>query len=88
VHDGVARLGQMQVPFPDYPQCGGTARGASTSPPHELDITLAPEGENSIKAKVLHVNPAGSVVRFILRVSTRTPAFAMTCRPADLGELG
>jgi ABC-type sulfate/molybdate transport systems ATPase subunit len=61
VHDGRAMLGGVEVNWPQVPQVeGGTAPIYVRL--HELDIDHSPNGSR-LQATVLHVNPAGPIVR-------------------------
>src|SRR5262249_15372427 len=60
--NGGAHVGGLDLEFPDYPHAESRPVTAYVRP-HELDIDRDPGGAASLKAKVLHVNPAGSVVR-------------------------
>ena len=57
--DGLANLGGLQIAYPhgDGHEVKGYVR------PHEVDIELHKNGRPSLGAKVVHINPAGSVVR-------------------------
>jgi sulfate/thiosulfate transport system ATP-binding protein len=62
VQGGRAHLGPFEVAWPEYGH--EDARPATIYVrPHELDIDRSPNGEPSLQAQVLHVNPAGPVVR-------------------------
>ncbi len=62
VEGGRAILGGMEVAYPDYPH--HEARPATVYVrPHELDIDRAAQDASSLHAKILHLNPAGSVVK-------------------------
>ncbi|HET6573816.1 MAG TPA: sulfate/molybdate ABC transporter ATP-binding protein [Fimbriiglobus sp.] len=63
--DGRVLLGDVEVPVgrgtlihPD-----GTGRADVYVRPHELDLQRTADGGNCLRAKVVHVNPAGSVVK-------------------------
>ena len=62
VQNGRARLGSLEVAWPDYPydeSCAATAFVRS----HELEIVRARNGRPSLEAKVMHINPARPVVK-------------------------
>jgi len=61
VLDGRAMLGRTELPLPMSVGDSGEARVYVR--PHELDIDRVRDGNSSLEAKVLHVNPAGSVVK-------------------------
>jgi sulfate transport system ATP-binding protein len=62
VHQGRTLLGDLEVDCPEY---AGQESGPATVyiRPHELDITHHANGTPSIRARVVHINPAGAVVR-------------------------
>jgi sulfate transport system ATP-binding protein len=62
VRDGRAVLGNMELDCPEY---AGQAEGPAAVyvRPHELEIDHHADGASSLKARVVHVNPAGSVTR-------------------------
>jgi sulfate transport system ATP-binding protein len=62
VQNGRAFLGPVEVPCPEYPY-GESRPAAVYVRPHELDIERVHDGNGSVAARVLHVNPAGSVAR-------------------------
>jgi sulfate transport system ATP-binding protein len=62
VQNGVAHVGDAVVPCPDYPH-GEALTAALYVRPHELDIDHTPDSPGSFAARVMHVNPAGSVAR-------------------------
>jgi len=59
VQDGRARLGGFEIA---YPHGEGTAVQGYVRP-HEVDIELHSNGRPSVGARVVHVNPAGPIVR-------------------------
>ena len=62
VEGGRAYLGGMELAYPDYPH--QEARAATVYVrPHDLDIARTPQDGSSLQAKILHLNPAGSVVK-------------------------
>jgi sulfate transport system ATP-binding protein len=62
VEGGRAILGGMEVDYPDYPH--NEARPATVYVrPHELDINRTAQDASSLQAKILHLNPSGSVVK-------------------------
>jgi sulfate transport system ATP-binding protein len=62
VQNGRAFLGPVEVPCPEYPHRESRPAAVYVRP-HELDIERVPDGNGSVAARVLHVNPAGSVAR-------------------------
>jgi len=86
VHNGRAILGNLEVDWP------APAHGeAQTAPiyvrPHELDIDHTPNGSR-LQATVLHVNPAGPVVRIQLRADGFENEVSVEVTPQRYGELG
>ncbi len=63
VHSGRAQIGSLELDYPEYSD--KVARPAALYVrPHELEIDRRPLGNgSSLAAKVLHLNPAGSVTR-------------------------
>jgi sulfate/thiosulfate transport system ATP-binding protein len=64
VRDGMADLGSMSVAWPEYPHAKSLPATVYVRP-HELDVHRPPNGDG-IPARVIHVNPAGSVTRIEL----------------------
>jgi sulfate transport system ATP-binding protein len=85
VHDGRAVLGGVEVDWPQYPHEDG-----STAPiyvrPHELEIDHTPNGSR-LQATVLHVNPAGPIVRIQLRADGFENDVSVEITPQRFGEL-
>jgi sulfate transport system ATP-binding protein len=61
LHRGRALLGNCEVHCPEY--AGQSGQHAVYVRPHELEIEHHANGSGGLQAKVLHVNPAGSVTR-------------------------
>jgi len=62
VQNGRARLGNLEVAYPDYPH--GESRAATAFVrSHELEIVRARNGRPSLEARVTHINPARPVVK-------------------------
>ena len=62
VENGMAMLGALNIEYPDYPH-SESRKATAYVRPHELDIQRAPFGASSLVARVLQVNPAGSVAK-------------------------
>ena len=62
VQGGRARLGSMEVSYPEYPHDESRAATAFIRS-HELEILRARNGRPSLEVKVTHVNPARPVVK-------------------------
>jgi sulfate/thiosulfate transport system ATP-binding protein len=69
VQGGRARLGQLEVAYPDYMQAESRAAMAFVRS-HELDILRKKNGRPALEGKVVHVNPARPVVK--VRVYSET----------------
>ena len=63
--DGRVLLGNVEVPVGDAAriQPTGTGTAAVYVRPHELELDRLGDGDRHLRAKVMHVNPAGSVVK-------------------------
>jgi sulfate transport system ATP-binding protein len=62
VQNGRARLGDLEVAYPEYPH--GESRAATAFVrSHELEIVRRRNGRPSLEARVTHVNPARPVVK-------------------------
>lgn len=85
VQDGVARLGGLEVHWPDYPHAEERAASAYVRP-HELDIARAPAG-GSLRAKVIHIVPTGAVARVHLLAAGREDAVHVEVGADRLAEL-
>jgi len=62
VQGGRARLGDLEVAYPEYPYDESRAATAFIRS-HELEIVRTKNGRPSLEAKVTHVNPARPVVK-------------------------
>lgn len=62
VQDGRAHIGNLDFAYPDY-QDNQSRPAAVYVRPHELDIDEVPLGASNVLAKVLHINPMGSMAR-------------------------
>ncbi len=61
VQNGRASIGPLDLAAPDHAHTNGSATFYVR--PHELDVLAQPNGVESLKAQVLHLNPAGPVMR-------------------------
>jgi sulfate transport system ATP-binding protein len=62
LQNGKMLLGGIEMAYPDYPH--GESRAATAYiRPHELDIDRSPADASSLRAKVLQINPNGSVAK-------------------------
>jgi len=62
VQEGKVRLGTMELEYPLYPHAE-SREVVGYVRPHELDINRSPNGNSGLPAKVLQINPAGSVAK-------------------------
>src|SRR5262245_42614326 len=60
--DGRALMGQVEMPLPHVPANGSDSAHVYVRP-HELDIDRSRDGPGSLEARVVHINPAGSIVK-------------------------
>jgi sulfate transport system ATP-binding protein len=87
VQGGVAELGGLRVDWPDYPH-DDPMPAAGYVRPHELDILRGPHnGASGLHARVVHVNPAGSVNRVELRSTEGELPVHVDLSPDRLAEL-
>ncbi len=63
--DGRVLLGDIEMPVRDGTviQQTGTGKADVYVRPHELDLDRTGEAGNNLRAKVVHINPAGSIVK-------------------------
>jgi sulfate/thiosulfate transport system ATP-binding protein len=62
VENGMAMLGALNIAYPEYPHAESRKATAYVRP-HELDLARAPFGTSSLEARVMQLNPAGSVAK-------------------------
>src|SRR5205814_48031 len=60
--DGKVHLGNLEVEYPQYPHAESRDIVGYVRP-HELDINREPNGKAGLPAKILQINPAGSVAK-------------------------
>jgi sulfate transport system ATP-binding protein len=60
--DGRALMGHVEMPLPHIPANGSDSAHVYVRP-HELDIERSRDGPGSLEARVMHINPAGSIVK-------------------------
>jgi sulfate transport system ATP-binding protein len=72
VQNGLATVGDLEVPFPDYTHSEPQAATLFIRP-HELDIDREPHGENSLFARILRINRSGSLVKIALQSADGKP---------------
>ena len=86
VQHGVAKLGGFEVQWPAYPHAEEKPATVYVRP-HELDLERQSSDESSLQARVVHINPAGSVVRVQLRTLADGSPLDAELSAARLGEL-
>lgn len=86
VQNGRAMLGSMEVECPDYPHDEPRAAAVYVRP-HELEIERSAGGPGSLRAKVVHINPAGPVVRVKLRALDSEMEISAEVIPLRIQEL-
>jgi sulfate/thiosulfate transport system ATP-binding protein len=75
VQNGRARLGKLEVAYPDYPHEESRAATAFIRS-HELEIVRQKNGRPALEARVTHINPARPVVK--VRVYSETFGVLLT----------
>jgi sulfate transport system ATP-binding protein len=60
--DGKVVMGNLEVEYPQYPHAESRDIVGYVRP-HELDINREPNGKAGLPAKILQINPAGSVAK-------------------------
>jgi sulfate transport system ATP-binding protein len=67
IQDGRAVVGNLELPLPEHPSTNANANGNGSTKvyvrPHELTVTRHADLGNGLPARVMHINPAGSVVK-------------------------
>jgi sulfate transport system ATP-binding protein len=86
VQGGRADLGGFEVAYPAYPHEQAKPIRAYVRP-HELELDHAANGASSLPARVLHVNPAGSVVRVQLEADGFGTVIHVEVNPERYAEL-
>jgi sulfate transport system ATP-binding protein len=66
VQNGMAQLGSMAMPYPDYPHAESRDAAVYVRS-HELRIDRFSTGASSLEARVVHITPAGSVMKVRLK---------------------
>jgi sulfate transport system ATP-binding protein len=87
LQNGQATVGGAELPYPAYPHA--EARDANVYVrPHELEIDRICQGASCLHARIVHINPAGSVVKIRLLVEEFGLAINVDLTPGRHGELG
>lgn len=66
VQDGIAKLGSMAMPYPEYPHAESRDAAVYVRP-HELRIDRFSTGASSLEARIVHITPAGSIMKVRLK---------------------
>jgi sulfate transport system ATP-binding protein len=86
VQNGRAVLGSVEVACPEY--ADQEARPVMVYVrPHELDIDRSADTRSSLKAKILHINPTGSVTRVQLHAPEFDREIHVDVSPSRYAEL-
>jgi sulfate transport system ATP-binding protein len=85
VQEGTAYLGPLEIACPEHAH-EESRPAALYVRPHELDLGLQP-GAGALPARVLHVNPAGSVTRVQLLALDSGAEVQVDVSPARVAEL-
>jgi sulfate transport system ATP-binding protein len=85
LHGGRALLGDIEMPV-DYPH-PGTGDASVYVRPHELTISRLASNGTSLKAKIVHINPAGSVVKVRLTAEAFGLVVNVDVSPAEFADL-
>jgi sulfate transport system ATP-binding protein len=86
VKDGRARMGSLELAYPDYPH--NEERTATLYVrPHELEIEPKPNGHPCLEAQVLRINPTGSVAKVQLLVRDHGVGLHAEIAPERLAHL-
>jgi sulfate transport system ATP-binding protein len=87
LENGRAKVGGAELPYPDYPHA--EAREANVYVrPHELEIDRVCQGASCLHARIVHINPAGSVVKIRLLADEFGLAINVDLTPPRYQELG
>ena len=87
IQDGKMHAGQMEMACPEYHN--GESRAAlAYIRPHELDIDRAPADAPSLRARVLQINPKGSVAKVRLESEDSTLELHVELNLDRYAELG
>jgi sulfate transport system ATP-binding protein len=93
VQNGRAMLGRVEMPLPDM-KVEGTEEARVYIRPHEMELSRKREDHTGLEVRILHVNPAGSVVKvrviaeefgLLINVDVSPDQYeALHLRPGDL----
>ena len=82
---GQMHLGGIAVEYPEYQQSESRDATAYVRP-HEVELHRVPQGDTSLAVRVVHVNPAGPVIR-VRALSAAGSALNVDLSPGQYGEL-
>jgi sulfate transport system ATP-binding protein len=86
LENGRAKVGGAELPYPEYTHADGRDAAVYVRP-HELEIDRVCQGASCLHAKIVHINPAGSVVKVRLLVEEFGLAINVDLTPARSQEL-
>jgi sulfate transport system ATP-binding protein len=86
IHDGQAHLGSVQWECPQYNHHPSQAATVYVRP-HELEISRSANGVPSMRARVLHISPIGSVAKVQLEAKEFETPIQVDLSPARYREL-
>ncbi|HEY1380363.1 MAG TPA: sulfate/molybdate ABC transporter ATP-binding protein [Gemmataceae bacterium] len=87
LENGRAKIGGAELPYPDYPHPEGRDADVYVRP-HELEIDRVCQGSSCLHARIVHINPAGSVVKVRLLAEEFGLAINVDLTPPRQQELG
>src|SRR5262249_11276581 len=86
IHEGQAHLGGVQWDCPEYNHHPSQAATVYIRP-HELEISRSANGVPSLRARVLHVSPIGSIAKVQLPAKEVETLIQVGLSPARYREL-
>src|SRR5262249_6830506 len=86
VHEGQAHLGGLQLACPEYTHYD-SQQATVYIRPHELEIGHSANGVPSLKARVTHISPVGSVAKVQLQAKEFDTLIQVDLSPAKYKEL-
>jgi sulfate transport system ATP-binding protein len=87
LENGRARVGGAELPYADYPHADGKDANVYVRP-HELEIDRVCQGASCLHARIVHINPAGAVVKVRLIAEQFGLAINVNLTPPRFQELG
>jgi sulfate/thiosulfate transport system ATP-binding protein len=86
LENGRAKIGGADLPYPDYKHSEARETNVYIRP-HELEIDRVYQGASCLPARIVHINPAGSVVKVRLLVEEFGLAINVELTPPRFQEL-